>query len=161
MDTKWAADHLQTIRTIMERSALYRRALGPVMLTAGGLGLAASIFPCFTPIESGRAFAGFWLVVAVLALGAVFLLVRRQALADKEPFWSPPTRRVVQAMAPAFAVGLFAGLLWMMQAAGEPLQELQKLFKSGRLPWTMPGYLLAFMRRAFSCPAASGCLAGF
>jgi hypothetical protein len=35
MDTNWAAEHLQTIRTLMERSALYRRALAPIMLCAG------------------------------------------------------------------------------------------------------------------------------
>src|ERR1700690_4243469 len=35
METNWAAEQLQTIRTLMERSAVYRRALGPVMLFAG------------------------------------------------------------------------------------------------------------------------------
>ncbi|MDB6016752.1 MAG: hypothetical protein JWR19_1241, partial [Pedosphaera sp.] len=31
MKSDWAAEHLQTIRTLMERSAIYRRALAPVM----------------------------------------------------------------------------------------------------------------------------------
>jgi hypothetical protein len=39
-----------------------------------------------------------------------FLLVRRQALKEGEPFWSPPTRRVAQALWPAFFCGMAAGL---------------------------------------------------
>ena len=35
METNWAAEQLQTIRTLMERSAVYRRALAPIMLFAG------------------------------------------------------------------------------------------------------------------------------
>ena len=31
MEPNWAAEHLQVIRTLMERSALYRRALAPIM----------------------------------------------------------------------------------------------------------------------------------
>ena len=39
MESNWAAEHLQTIRTLMERSAIYRRALAPIMLFAGLTGL--------------------------------------------------------------------------------------------------------------------------
>ena len=42
MDNHWAAEHLQTIRTLMERSALYRRALAPIMTFAGAVGTAAA-----------------------------------------------------------------------------------------------------------------------
>ena len=90
MDTNWATDHLQTIRTLMERSALYRRALAPIMIVVGSIGLAAAAVPWFVRIESNRAFALFWLAVSLAALGASFLLVRRQALKDAEPFWSMP-----------------------------------------------------------------------
>ena len=43
METNWAAEHLQVIRTLMERSALYRRALAPVMLVSGVLGTGAAV----------------------------------------------------------------------------------------------------------------------
>ena len=36
-------------------------------------------------------------------------LVRRQALREAEPFWSVPTRRVTQALAPPFVIGLVSG----------------------------------------------------
>src|SRR5688572_27129806 len=109
METNWASDHLQTIRTLMERSALYRRALAPLMIVSGSIGLSAAIISCFVKIESNKAFSLFWLAISLVALTASFLLVRRQALKDAEPFWSLPTRRVSQALLPAFFVGFSAG----------------------------------------------------
>ena len=95
----------------MERSALYRRALAPVMLSAGLIGLATAMVPFFTTIHSNRAFALFWMAVAVTALATAFLLVRRQALREQEPFWSPPTRRVTEALLPPLLAGGAVGVL--------------------------------------------------
>ncbi len=111
MESNWAGEHLQVIRTLMERSAIYRRALAPIMLTIGVLGLMAALAGWFLQWESSRAFGGYWCGVCLGVLCAAYLLVRRQALRDKEPFWSPPTRRVTQAFLPS----LFAG--WVMVAA--------------------------------------------
>jgi len=109
MESNWAADHLHTIRTLMERSALYRRALAPVMLSAGIIGIAAAVLSRFIDVRSNRAFALYWMAVGIVALVVVFLLVRRQALREKEPFWSPPTRRVTEALVPPFIAGCAAG----------------------------------------------------
>jgi hypothetical protein len=114
MDSNWAAEHLQTIRTLMERSAIYRRALAPVMLYNGVLGLAAAGLGFALKVAATGSFILFWYAVSVLALAGSFLLVRRQALKDAEPFWSPPTRRVTQAAVPPLAAGFFLGLLvWL------------------------------------------------
>ena len=43
MESNWAAEHLQVIRTLMERSAVYRRALAPVMIFNGCLGCIAAV----------------------------------------------------------------------------------------------------------------------
>ena len=114
MESNWAAEHLQTIRTLMERSAVYRRALAPVMLFVGALGLAGSVAGIVLRIESMRAFGLFWLGIAATAVIGAFLLVRRQALKDQETFWSPPTRRVAQALFPALFCGLSLGLVVML-----------------------------------------------
>jgi hypothetical protein len=92
----------------MERSALYRRALAPIMIVTGSTGLVAAAVPSFIRIDSDRTFSFFWLCVSLVSLIAALLLVRRQALKEAEPFWSPPTRRVVQAILPAFFVGFVA-----------------------------------------------------
>src|SRR4051812_29546998 len=100
METDWAAEHLQTIRTLMERSAMYRRALAPIMVWTGIVGVGVGIFCWKLCPQSGRAFLEIWSGAAVLAIVGSFLLVRRQAIKDSEPFWSPPTRRVAQALLP-------------------------------------------------------------
>jgi len=116
----WASEHLQVIRTLMERSAVYRRALAPIMLVAGALGIAGSILACFAKLETNREFSLFWLSVGVLAVIAALLLVRRQALKEAEPFWSPPTRRVGRAVLPAFLVGLCAAALYIISPKSLP-----------------------------------------
>ena len=117
----WASENLQVIRTLMERSTLYRRALAPIMLVAGFFGLAAAIGTCFVKLETNREFSLYWLSVGVLTTLASLLLVRRQALKEEEEFWSLPTRRVIRAVLPSFSVGLLAAILYAI--APTPLPE--------------------------------------
>lgn len=111
MESNWAAEHLQVIRTLMERSALYRRALAPIMIYAGVLGVAAGCLGWLLHLGSRRGFIGYWAGVGVLALVGSFLMVRRQALREGEPFWSPPTRRVAQGLLPPLVAGSVMALL--------------------------------------------------
>lgn len=112
MESNWAAENLQTIRTLMERSAVYRRALAPIMLFAGALGLAATIVGLRFHLDSIRAFGTLWLGTAVVAVAGALLIARRQAFKDQEPFWSPPTRRVTQALLPALTAGMCLGVVF-------------------------------------------------
>ncbi|HXI72801.1 MAG TPA: hypothetical protein VNN22_20880 [Verrucomicrobiae bacterium] len=105
MEPKWAEENLQTIRTLMERSALYRRALAPVMLICGISGLAGGVAGWQWQLNSYLEFGFVWVATAIFALGCSTLFVRQQALKDSEPFWSPPTRRVTQALTPPFLIG--------------------------------------------------------
>ena len=109
METDWAVEQLQTIRTLMERSAVYRRALAPIMLFAGMLGTVAAAAGLWFHLESMQAFGGLWLGTAVVAVAGALLIARQQALKDKEAFWSPPTRRVGQAMSPPLFAGMVLG----------------------------------------------------
>jgi len=111
MDSNQAAEHLQTIRTLMERSAVYRRALAPIMIYCGVAGIGGGILGDALPLHSAGGFVLFWAGMAVLALAGTFLLVRRQSFKDGEPFWSPPVRRVTQALIPGLVAGALAGLL--------------------------------------------------
>jgi hypothetical protein len=118
MNPNWAEENLQTIRTLMERSALYRRALAPIMIFVGVVGVAGGLVGWRLQIESGWAFVSFWSGVAVVALAGTLALVRRQALKDSEPFWSPPAKRVTQALIPPFTIGAFIAA--MMARYGHP-----------------------------------------
>src|SRR5215468_4807542 len=111
MESNWAAEHLQVIRTLMERSALYRRALAPIMTFTGVLGTAAALFGWWRQIDLPTHFILYWASVGVIAVAGSFLLVRRQALRDAEPFWSPPTRRITQAMLPPLIAGTIISLV--------------------------------------------------
>ena len=111
MDTNSAAEHLQVIRTLMERAALYRRALAPIMFFTGSVGLLASVAARFCHVETVGSFSGLWLGVAFVTVAGVLLLARRQALKDEETFWSPPLHRVSQALMPSLTIGLLMGLL--------------------------------------------------
>jgi hypothetical protein len=110
MESNWAAEHLQVIRTLMERSAVYRRALAPIMTYIGLIGTIAAIVGLSCRMGIPQRFILFWGCVAVIAMGGSFFLVRRQALKAGESFWSPPTRRVTQATLPPFALGMFLGI---------------------------------------------------
>ena len=120
METNWAAEHLQVIRTLMERSAVYRRALAPVMTFNGAIGTVAALAGWIFKINSPRAFIFFWACVGALAMAGSFLLVRRQALKESEPFWSPPTRRITQAMLPALVAGFIIGAVAWAHLASAP-----------------------------------------
>jgi hypothetical protein len=111
MENDWASENLQVIRTLMERSALYRRALAPILIYVGVVGLLGGLAGWFFQISAVGDFVLLWACDAALALTGSFLLVRRQALKDSESFWSPPTRRVACAFTPAIYVGAFLGLV--------------------------------------------------
>jgi hypothetical protein len=115
METNWATEHLQVIRTLMERSAVYRRALAPVMVLTGVMGLVAALAGSLAGIDSPRGFAVYWLLVGVAAVAGAFLLVRRQALKEGEPFWSPPTRRVTQALLPPLTAGFIISVIALLE----------------------------------------------
>lgn len=118
METNQAAENLQVIRTLMERSALYRRALAPIMLFAGVVGILGAGGGVAFKLEAMRVFCGYWLGVAVVAVAGAFVIARRQALKDHEPFWSPPTRRVGQALTPPLAAGLLFSLVILILSPG-------------------------------------------
>ena len=128
MEPKWAEDNLQTIRTLMERSAVYRLALAPIMLYAGALGVIAATAGLVFHLDAMRAFSSLWLGTAALAVGGAFLIARRQALKDKELFWSPPTRRVAQAMSPALAAGAIVSGMFNIGANDESFTALLAFF---------------------------------
>lgn len=145
MESNWAAEHLQVIRTLMERSAVYRRALAPIMTFNGALGTAAGLAGYAFGISSPCSFIFFWAVVGALAVAGSFLLVRRQALKASEPFWSPPTRRVTQALLPPLIAGFIIGAVaWanMYMSLGpqtiDPLGPLQDLL------WLPVGWVVLY-----------------
>lgn len=117
MDAASAQAHLQAIRTLMERAALYRRALAPVMTLLGIIGISGAVAGFILQITKPLSFVIFWMAVGALSLVAAFFLIRRQAVAEGEKFWSPPARRVAQAILPPLVAGII--LTVMLLPLGE------------------------------------------
>jgi hypothetical protein len=82
--------------------------------------VAASAVGWFTHIESKQGFAVFWLTVSLAAISGAYIVARRQALRDREVFWSLPTRRVTQALLPALSAGAFSSTLLIFGARVDP-----------------------------------------
>ena len=160
MQSDWASENLQVIRTLMERGAVYRRARssGHGRHRVDGHAAAPAVVGVVAGVKTGSAFAGYWLAVAVVCAVEAFLLVRRQALKEDELFWSPPTRRVTQALGPALflAASPWAGRLAVLRlspggACLLPLVPIwmvlftvcalhsARLFHAARLPSSLAG----------------------
>lgn len=114
MEPADALAQLETIRILMERTALYRRALGPITLAVGAVGVVAAAVGIGAGLDSPAAFTAVWLAAAVAAVAVAFLVARRQAIGDGERFWSPPTRRVAAALLPPLAAGAALGLPFLL-----------------------------------------------
>lgn len=111
MSANWAEENLNTIRTLMERASVYRRALAPISIVAGILGILAAGLTQMAGWMGRDHFAGYWMSVAAITGGIVLIIMYRQASKAGEKFWSPPTRRVAQAMLPLLVAGLVLGIL--------------------------------------------------
>ncbi|MSU28164.1 MAG: hypothetical protein EXS27_09665 [Pedosphaera sp.] len=121
MQPNWAEENLQVIRTIMERAALYRRTLAPLMLATGLIGIVASGIGLLTPIQTPLTFLALWLITATLAMGVSLIIVRRQAVMAREPFSTPASRRVIGALyAPLCAGALLALPAVVLLGTGRP-----------------------------------------
>ena len=140
MESNWATEHLQAIRTLMERAAVYRRALAPIMLLTGIVGLSAAFMGWLLKIDSPGAFIAYWIVISLLPLAGSFVLIRAQALRDGEPFWSPPTRRVTQAILPPFVAGLVGSTL-MFVHLGSIQRDLAQVIG---LAWLPLGWIVLY-----------------
>ncbi|MDP6794597.1 MAG: hypothetical protein QF721_11090 [Verrucomicrobiota bacterium] len=122
MNANWAEENLKTIRSLMEQAQVYRRAMAPLAIQVGTVGVAAAGLAQAAGWVGPVYFAGYWLGVAVASALAALILVRRQALKSDEKFWSPPTRRVAQAMLPMLATGLGLGLFELLQESKDSIR---------------------------------------
>jgi len=118
VNANWAEENLKAIRSLMEQARVYRRAMAPLALLVGTMGVVAAGVAQALGCVGPEYFAVYWLGVAVVSALAALLLIRRQALKSDEEFWSPPTRRVAQAMLPMLAAGLALGLFELLEETG-------------------------------------------
>lgn len=98
MQPNWAEENLQVIRTLMERAGLYRRALAPVMLLVGVVGVGAAIGAQYALVNTYADFLRWWVTTCLVAMLVVIGFARQQAWREKEPLLTAPAKRVVSAL---------------------------------------------------------------
>jgi hypothetical protein len=81
---------------------------------AGLSGVAAAAVGLLFHLDSTTGFALLWLVTALIVVAGAFMIARQQAIRDKEAFWSPPTKRVAQALLPSLAAGMIVGVTFLL-----------------------------------------------
>ena len=101
----------------MDRVAVYRRALTPTALWAGFVGVAGALIGVGFGPDSGVGFVWHWLVCGVVASIGALASVRREALRQKEPFCTPPSRRVARSVAPCVCAAAAGTLIYALAGA--------------------------------------------
>jgi hypothetical protein len=102
---------------LMERSAIYRRALAPIVLALGILGILSAAIGSLLPIASARGFVSYWSGIGLLGLSGAYFMARQQSMKDSDRFWSAPTRRVTQALLPPLFVGFASSSIFTLAMA--------------------------------------------
>ncbi|MBL9117198.1 MAG: hypothetical protein JNJ83_19485 [Verrucomicrobiaceae bacterium] len=106
-----AFDHLRVIRTLLERSQIYRTVSAPAALVGGTLAVVLSARFAFKVDASTFVIA--WLAMLVITAKLNLLLLYQAAAQSGRPLVSQEFKHAVQAMSPAF-VGF--GLLGLLTA---------------------------------------------
>lgn len=108
-----AAQHLQTIRSMMERAAIYRAISAPSALIGGSLSVGAaggSILASTQAWFTVTALLWMWGGVLSLTLLAHAIFIWREARHEQRPIWSPAFRLALRSALPFF---ILAGI-WLL-----------------------------------------------
>jgi len=123
MSSNWAEENLHVIRTLMERSALYRRRLAPLMMLGAGGAIGGGVAAGFLNITTAREFVLLWGAVAAVVLLGAGWVTRGQAIQAGEVFWTAPTRRIFAAFVPVLLIGGSLGLVYVLGPASEAVRS--------------------------------------
>ena len=111
-----ALEHLRVIRSLLEKSQVYRAISAPAALCGGVLALAASAVAISSGRISSRAFLAEWLAILVVTSAVNFFMLHREASSRSQPFFSENNRLALalRAFGPPMLVGglLGVGLIW-------------------------------------------------
>lgn len=114
-----ALDHLRVIRTLMERSNIYRAVSAPAALIGGLLSLGVAIYGISQNLLSKRfgshEFFFAWLGVLVITTIINLFLLMREAGSKGQPFITDGLRMALRAIVPPMLTGGVLGgcMIWL------------------------------------------------
>jgi hypothetical protein len=106
-----AAEHLRIIRTLLERSQVYRAISAPAALVGGVLSLAVAARIYFLEGVSPTRFLLIWMAVLLVTAKLNALLLFRAALEKKRPFLSAEMKLALKTLMPALVGPGLLGLI--------------------------------------------------
>src|SRR5262245_41648086 len=106
MDARQAAQNLEVIRTLMERTCQYQLLTARAGLVAGSLAGAGALLFLVLDARDPLAFGFVWGVVFVCALAITTLTTVSRSRERGEKIWSRPARAVVLALLPSLVAAL-------------------------------------------------------
>jgi hypothetical protein len=125
-----ALEHLRVIRSLLEKSQVYRAISAPAALCGGILALAAALITInvFSPPLAGRldpkTFLSLWLAILVITSALNFYLLSREAASRSQPFFSEGMRMALRAFLPPMLVGGVLGICLIWYGADVNLASL-------------------------------------
>lgn len=128
-----AAEHLRTIRSLMERATVYRAISGPGALLGGGLALLVGGGLLSRELQwqpTNLQFMAIWLAVLVLVTAGNFYLLFREARTRREPFVSAGMKHALGAILPPLLAGFVLSLGVALQHA-DAMAEMAALWAVG------------------------------
>ena len=109
-----ALEHLRVIRSLLEKSQVYRAISAPAALCGGLLALLASFAAIKFTCMSAHKFLFVWLAILGITSALNFFLLYREASSRSQPFFSEGMRMALRAFLPPMLVGgvLGVSLIW-------------------------------------------------
>jgi hypothetical protein len=121
MDARQAAQNLELIRTLMERTVQYQLLTARAGLAAGSLALVGALLFLFLDQNDPWIFGPVWGCVFVGAFAATCLGVVRRGRERGEPAWSRQARAVLLALAPSLFAALMLTVFFFSRGDGSHL----------------------------------------
>jgi hypothetical protein len=125
MNRHEAEEHLRVIRSLMEKSTIYRAVAAPSALIGGllalGTGIALTATHSYDRSSGPRFFIAWMSVLAVTGLANLWILYR-SAQQRQEPFCSAGMKTALLALAPShFAAGVLTAVIAWLSLSGDSM----------------------------------------
>jgi len=103
-------EKVDTIKSVLDKSALYRQSLAPVFLFCGVIGSIASLVALMLKIEQATNIMIYWMLIGIFTSMSSVLIMVKQAKGSGDVFWSGPVQRMAHASVPPILVGALGGV---------------------------------------------------
>lgn len=107
-------EQVSAIKSVLDRSALYRRSLSPAFLICGLMGVGGAFVTHFLKIIAPKDVLLYWMFIASLTVIFTLIQMIRQCKKEGSDFWDGPVRRIFMSSLPPLTVGAMGGVYALM-----------------------------------------------